>query len=179
MTASPDKRAWIVVNVVGGTLVLASYAWGAQLSPRSGVGMWGGVPESLQPLYTINMLLAAAGYLLFAQHLLRTDAAAARIGEHLGFGAFVPVFAAILFPSALWLPLTQAMLAAPSVGLFFLICVDLAVVGIASVALLIGLVRLAPHPGGESRALAIVGALPFAFQTAVLDAVVWPLYFPL
>ena len=34
----------------------------ARYSPAIRVGLWGGVPEALQPLYTITMLRAAAGH---------------------------------------------------------------------------------------------------------------------
>ena len=87
-------------------------------------------------------------------------------------------FAAILLPSAAWLPLTYAMLARPSPWLWVAILGVLATVGLASLWLLAFLVRMQPHPGARSRRVALVGAGFFALQTAVLDAVVWPLYFP-
>jgi hypothetical protein len=36
-----------------------------------------------------------------------------------------------------------------------------------------------PHSAPGSRRLAIAGAIAFSFQTALLDALVWPAYFPL
>ena len=177
----PRKR-WIATTLVGGPLVIASYVYGAVVPPPEGTaGIWGGVPDDWKPLYTVNMLLAASGFFLFAQHLLRTDAASARarIGSReVGFEALTPIFAGIVFPSALWLPLTYAMLASPSTAMWIAILACLGCVGLASVALLAFLVTMKPHPGPVSRALAIAGAVPFAFQTAVLDALVWPWFFP-
>jgi hypothetical protein len=57
------RRSLLALNVIGGTAVLASYVVGLGAVP--GDALWGGVPESLRPLYTVNMFLAAAGYFLF------------------------------------------------------------------------------------------------------------------
>jgi hypothetical protein len=35
-----------------------------------------------------------------------------------------------------------------------------------------------PARGRLARGVALAGALAFVFQTAVLDAIVWPAYFP-
>jgi len=176
------RARFIATVLAGGPLVLASYAWGALApQPEVGAGIWGGIPDAWKPAYTVNMLLAAAGFFAFGQHLLRADADRARarlLGRELGFGALTPIFAAILVPSALWLPLTNAMLAQPSYALWLSILACLACVGLASLAVLAFVASMTPHPGARSRAFAIAGALPFAFQTAVLDAIVWPLYFP-
>ncbi|MCA9509278.1 MAG: hypothetical protein KC560_01150 [Myxococcales bacterium] len=179
-----DARArWIATTLVGGPLVVASYVYGALVPPPEGTsGLWGGVPDAWKPAYTLNMLLAAAGFFAFAQHLLRADPARARAriaGRELGFGALAPLVGAIVFPSALWLPLTYAMLATPSRALWLAILACLATVGVAALGVLAFVARMEPHPGRASRALAIAGAVPFALQTAVLDAIVWPLVFPL
>ena len=44
--------------------------------------------------------------------------------------------------------------------------------------LLAGLVAVRPASPSLAHKLAVVGSLPFCFQTAVLDATVWPAYFP-
>jgi len=54
--------------------------------------------------------------------------------------------------------------------------ITLAIVGIGSLLLVFALVRL--EPGGTAHVLAVAGATAFTFQTLVLDALVWPLYFP-
>ena len=42
---------FITLIVVGGIAVLGSYVWGVG-APGVGAALWGGVPESLRPLYT-------------------------------------------------------------------------------------------------------------------------------
>jgi hypothetical protein len=50
-------------------------------------------------------------------------------------------------------------------------------VGIGSLGLLAGLVAVRPSPPSLAHKLAVVGSLAFCFQTAVLDAAVWPAFF--
>jgi len=59
-----------LINVVGGILVLGSYAHGLITHPASRDAIWGGVPETIKPLYTANMLFAAAGYLAFTYFVM-------------------------------------------------------------------------------------------------------------
>jgi hypothetical protein len=55
---------------------------------------------------------------------------------------------------------------------------DLALVAVGSAGLLVSLVAL-PSDAPRGRLLAALGLLPFCLQTVVLDALVWPAYFPL
>jgi hypothetical protein len=125
------------------------------------------------------MLTATAGYFAFAQHLfLRADPDDTRFGP-LPFGALHSIFALILLPSAVWMPLTFAYLDAPSAGLFLAIRVVLALVGLGSLALVVALLRMQPKGQPVSWGFAFAGSLLFLFQTGVLDALVWTHYFPL
>jgi hypothetical protein len=81
-------------------------------------------------------------------------------------------------PSALWLPLTFAMLEAPSAGLWLAIRVTLALVGLGSLGLMAAIASALPRGGHGARRIALVGTLFFALQTALLDALIWPAYFP-
>jgi hypothetical protein len=163
---------------VGGAAVLASYAAG--LGPgREISALWGGVPASWRPFYTANMLLAAAGYFPFTTYwLLAVDPDRVRIAGRFGYGAVIACYALILFPSALWLPLTAAYLDAPEPWLWRVIVAVLAGVALGTLGVLGCLLTLdRREPRGWHRA-AVAGCLPFALQTAVLDAIAWPTLFP-
>lgn len=170
--------AFVAINVLGGLAVLGSYAWGFAAHRETAGALWGGVPDGLRPLYTANMLLAAAGYFLFTWFVLvRLEPDATRVGAHLGYGLFPLLYLLILVCSALWLPLTLRLLEAPSAPLWWIVRLDLALVGAGSVGLLLAILALdnpGPLPG---RALAVAGLVPFILQTAVLDALVWPAFF--
>jgi len=174
-----SKRLLWWINILGGSAVLASYAYGMASNPLTRGEIWGGVPDSLRPLYTTSMLLAAAGYFAFSYFVFfRIDPLKARIGSRVGFGAFNLLYALILVPSALWMPLTFAMLEAPSDGLWWAIRLTLGLVGIGSVGLLAALLTVEPPRAARVRWVAVIGCVAFCFQTAVLDALVWPAFFP-
>jgi hypothetical protein len=176
----PSKRRLLVINVIGGCAVLASYAHGIAANPLTRGDVWGGVPEFLQPLYTLNMLFAAAGYFAFSHYVFfRLDPERVRVLRRLDFGAFEWLYALILLPSAAWMPLTFAMLDAPSMPLWWAIRIDLALVGLGSLGLLAAILSAEGEGADRGRRLAALGCAAFCLQTAVLDALVWPAYFPL
>jgi hypothetical protein len=124
------------------------------------------------------MLLAAAGYFAFTSLLFfRVGAETVRIGGRFDFGIVNALYVGILLPSALWLPLTFAMIESPSGALWVSVRLVLAAVGLASVGLLGALLSIRPRPRGWPYALAVAGCAAFCFQTAVLDALVWPAFF--
>jgi hypothetical protein len=175
----PQKRSLIWINALGGAAVLASYAWNLLAHPEAGGDFWGGVPASLQSGYVVTMLLAAAGYFAFTRFVFRLRPAEAKIAGRFGYRIFHLIYALILVPSALWMPLTFAMIQEPGAGLWLAIRLTLAAVGLGSLMLLMALLWLEPSKPKVAYGLAVAGALAFTFQTAILDALVWPAYFPL
>jgi hypothetical protein len=172
------RRSLLWLNALGGAAILASYAWGLGANAKLGASLWGGVPESARGLYTLNMFLAAAGYFLFTPYILfRLNPDTTLIARRFGFSLFHILYALILLPSVLWLPLTAHMIAQPSAVAWLAVRVDLALVALGSVGLLASLLAL-PSDAPPGRALAVIGLIPFCLQTAVLDATVWPAYFP-
>jgi hypothetical protein len=167
------------INVLGGSAVLASYAYGLASNPLTRGDVWGGVPETLRPLYTVTMLLAAAGYFAFSYFvLLKVDPDRSRIGDRFGFGAFNLLYALILIPSALWMPLTFEMLESPGPGLWWAIRLVLGAVGIGSLGILAAIIAVRPVSAPGARRVALAGSAAFCLQTAVMDALIWPAYFP-
>jgi hypothetical protein len=172
------RRPLLVLNVVGGVSVLGSYALAFAYSDAVRDGLWGGVPAALQPLYTVNMLLAAAGYFPFTWLFVLGEPAypAARAAGH--DRAMLAIYGLVLVPSALWLPMTAFLIESPSVLPYWLVRLDLFAVAAGALAIL---VRTAQH--GRARGtvpgwLPFAGAVPFFLQTAVLDALVWPAFYP-
>ena len=174
----PQKRTMILVNVGGGVAVLGSYAYGLLTHPNAGEVLWGGVPETLRPLYSASMLSATLGYFAFTGFLLfAVDPDRVRIAGRFGFGLFNVLYALMLAASALWLPLTFAAVEDPGNAIWILTRLDLGVVATASAALLIALLLHEPRRPLAPYALAVLGLVAFSFQTVILDAIVWPAYF--
>ena len=175
------RQQWRLAALVvfGGAAVLGSYAYGLLAPGADARALWGGVPPALLPAYQSNMLLATVGFFAYTHFLLvRVDPEAVRVGAWFGFGLFYVLYAGILIPSSLWTPLTMAMLRQPGDLLWWAIRIALAVAGLSSLALTAVLLALVPRKPRWAYWLAVAGSLPFALQTAILDALVWPAFFP-
>jgi hypothetical protein len=173
MNNSRPRTTLIIINILGGLLVLASYAWGFLVEPKAGDILWGGVPASLRPVYTISMFLAAAGYFVFSIFILHLDPERTKILNWPGFKVFNILFAVILIPSALWLPLTMLALNHASQLFVWFVRLDLVLVALGSLGLLYALIKVHPRKTAWLQRLAIIGGLLFIFQTVILDAVIW------
>lgn len=180
VTTDRLRIIFFIVNVVGGIAVLGSYAHGLLTEVALRPKLWGGVPETWRPLYTVNMFLAAGGYFFFTAHfLMRALPSGALFFNRLGFEWIIFLYATFLISSALWMPLTFSMMKVPSDGTWFAIRSVLTVTGIASVTLLVSLFASNAERGDWLFWAAVAGLTPFIIQTAILDAVIWPRYFPL
>ena len=175
-----NAKKWLMlfINLLGGSAVIGSYIWGFLTHSNAGQALWGGVPGSIRPFYTANMLLAAAGYFAFTYFILfRLSPTDTRVLGRFPFGLFNLLYAAILIPSALWMPLTFWALAGSSFGLLWAVRINLAAVGLASISLLIALLNVEPRLPRWAHRLAVAGCVGFCLQTAILDAIVWVAYF--
>ena len=175
----PSKKSLVLINVLGGLVVLGSYALGFLTYPNAGELLWGGVPLTLRPLYTISMFLAAGGYFAFSIYILHLNPGETRIYTQPGYRVFNALFTGILIPSALWLPLTVLAIGQSSQFLVWLVRLDLAVVAFASFGLLVALLKVQPRKTLWLHRLAILGCMLFFFQTVILDAIVWAINFHL
>ena len=175
-----EQRALGLLNVVGGSAVLASYAWSLSFSSELRGGLWGGVPPSLQPLYTTNMLLAAVGYFPFTWlYLFRTTPRELEAATGVRYALLFALYGLVLIPSALWLPLTASLLQSPGLLLWWSIRGVLGLVGLGSLGIVWLTFRYAKARPGPAGWAAAIGSLPFFTQTALLDALVWPAFFPI
>jgi len=79
---------------------------------------------------------------------------------------------------ALWMPLTNLMIQHPNLYIWFVIRLFLALVGGASIGLLGSLLADKQIARDWLYWMAVTGCMFFCVQTAILDALVWPAYFP-
>ena len=173
------KLLFVLINVVGGIAVLGSYAYGFVAYPDAVAALWGDVPEGLIGVYTGNMFLAATGYLLVFAYLLSQVPTDTRTGNGgLLFERLNMLYGAVLFCSALWMPLSFALLDAPNQDLWWCIRAVLLTTGIAAIVIGLQVHRHAVQRGRLFK-VALAGYLFFCLQTAVLDALIWPAFFPI
>lgn len=168
------KRWMIIVSLVGGVAVLGSYVLGTLVQPNASQILWGGVPQSIQPFYTVSMLLATAGYFAFSYFIIfRLTPQETQVSGRFGYGLFIALYTAILFPSAIWMPLTYLAIEQSSPTLAWAVRIVLWVVAAASLGLLGALLKVKPNHPLWAHRIALAGSLVFCFQTVVLDALVW------
>ena len=168
------KWLMIFINLIGGIAVLGSYAHGVLTHPGAGDILWGGVPQGIRPFYTAGMLLAATGYFAFTYFVLfRLDPNDTQVAGRFGFGLFNALYAAILIPSALWMPLTFLAAERSSLALLWIVRVVLAAVGVASLGLFFALMNVKPRYPLWAHRMAVVGSVGFCIQTVLLDAILW------
>ena len=171
---SAKKWLMIFINIFGGAAVLGSYIFGFLTHPAAVEVLWGGVPQNIRPFYTTNMFLAAASYFAFTYFILfRLNVHDTRIYNRFGFGVFNALYAAILIPSALWMPFTFWAVEQSSLALLWVVRIVLVAVGLASLGLILALLKVEPRQPCWSYWLAVVGSVFFFFQTAILDAIIW------
>ena len=168
----------LIINVLGGAAVIGSYVLGLKGQSGGANVLWGAVPNSLRPVYTVSMILSALGFFAFIYFILfRLVPGEVLIGGRFGFSLFYVIFLVILVASAFWMPLTNAYVGNPSTGMWIGIRTVLALVGLGSIALMLALLTLQTKVPGISYWLAVAGSGYFAFHTAILDAIVWAALF--
>ena len=168
----------LVINILGGAAVIASYIFGLNAQAGGANALWGGVPANIRPIYGVSMIISALGYFAFMYFIFfRLVPGEVSIAGRFGFSLFYAIFLVILIPSALWMPLTNLYVANPSTAMWIGVRTVLALVGIGSIALVWALLSLQTKVPGISYWLAVAGSAYFAFHTAVLDAIVWAALF--
>jgi hypothetical protein len=168
----------LVINIIGGVAVIGSYIFGINAQTGGTNALWGGIPDNIRLVYGVSMVLSALGYFAFLYFILfRLVPGEVLIAERFGFSLFYAIFLVILIPSALWMPLANVHVGSPSTGVLIGVRTVLALVGLASIALVWALLSLQTRLPGVPYWLAVVGSGYFAFHTAVLDGIVWSILF--
>lgn len=170
-----NQKIFILINVIGGLLVLASYYWGLK-SDKGVEAFWGGVPKNIRGIYTIFMLLSAAAFFLFSAYVYKNLGSQLLKSTPGGVLPYLLSFAIIQLASTLWMPLVDLMVSNSSTLLWIGIRIALAVVGLASVVIFVLLLKVSPKQSDFFYYSTLVGLSIFIFHTGVLDAVIWPYF---
>lgn len=173
---SKNQIYFILINIVGGLLVLGSYYLGLNGGKKANA-LWGGTPASIRPMYTVSMLVSAVGYFIFSAYIFKNlDSQSFSTTSFFKVNAFLLLFVIFLGASTFWMPLTNVMVSNPSTFVWISIRVVLAVVALASLGVFILLLRLDPKPSGAFYIASLISIFLFTFHTGVLDAILWPYF---
>ncbi|MFZ7102122.1 MAG: hypothetical protein ACOWWO_05590 [Peptococcaceae bacterium] len=169
-----QKIILLLINIIGGIAVIGSYVYGLNAQSAGTSVLWGGVPQNIQPVYAVSMVLSAIGYFAFLYYLLfKVNPSQVKISGEFGYSLFYWIFAGILVPSAFWMPLTNIYIENPVILNWVLIRLVLFLVGLASLMLVLAIYKTSPDTKGIPRPAAIAGSIYFTFHTLILDAIVW------
>ena len=171
-TAARTHLVFAWVQVVGGLCVLGSYAQGISSHPETAQLLWGAIPEQVWTPYSLCMPPAALGYLVLAWVLWT------RLPETASLVTCTGWYVLFLGCSTAWMPLCFQLLDGGSSMLWWPIQGVLLGAAIALLALGRSLwaSRHSISPGAYR--LALVGWCFISWQCVVLDALVWPRFFP-
>ncbi|UCB44133.1 MAG: hypothetical protein JSV77_05755 [Dehalococcoidales bacterium] len=168
----------LIINIVGGIAVIGSYIVGIKTQPGGANALWGGVPPNVRPVYGVSMVLSALGYFAFLYFILfEIVPDEVLIGGRFDFSVFYVIFLVILLPSALWMPLTNVYIGNHRTGIKIGVRIILALVGLASIALVWSILSLETRTPNVPYWLAVAGSSYFAFHTAILDGIIWSILF--
>jgi len=174
----PQQQVLFWINIVGGLAVILSYILSILANQGNSEALWGGISGGLRSFYFVSMLLAALSYFAFTYFILfRLNPESVQVFQVMKFVVFPVIYCLILIPSALWMPLSYAMVGQPQIGLWIGIRAVLLTVGLAALCLVIALLALSPRPGGTAYWLAVAGSIIFCAHTLILDGILWPAFF--
>ena len=170
-----NQKIFLFIQIVFGTLVPLSYVLGLGENTDA---MWGGVPNNIRPIYTVSMLISAAGFFVFSTYtFLKVFKESFTLPYCLKKWTIHLSYILILIPSALWIPLVNVMLEKPSDLIWFSIRTVLLLVALGTLSLLILILKAKKDKKDLFYSATIFGLIWFLFHTGVLDAIIWPYLF--
>ena len=168
-----------LVNVVGGAAVLGGYALYLGAYPEHRNTLWGGVQGNLRTIFTLSMILAAAGYLVFC-YVTIFQGGSVTFGKHSFMGVNTLVILAITFlgSAAIWMPSLFAYIRSGE-ATWWLACVASLWVTALSLLIMTNVTAISPVDGISemSKYAAVAGLAYISFHCLILDAIIWVVLF--
>lgn len=175
-----ETTTFLIVNIVGGILVLGSYLVYISQFPQESSQLWGGVSKKIQRLIVPFMFLAAGGYLLTGWWFWQTiDPEFLGFAGNLGYTGIITLFGIFLGFSTAWIPTAIKAIQTRSTRWKITTYGVLIVVSISCLIILFlictATVETSKSPIGKN--LAIIGWCFLCFQTVILDGLFWVIKF--
>ena len=172
-------NSFSVVNLVGGTAVLLSYALMLMWYPEQRESLWGGVGGGLRKLFVLSMLIAAVGYLIFLYMVTFKGVAGVSNGGDLLITYAPSILCGIfLTASTTWMPLTVAYLNTENELWWALAVTSLWITAASLLMMIFVMFRLELGVNYAGRYIALSGLIYISFHCLVLDAIIWVSKFP-
>ena len=166
---------FLIINVVGGISVLGGYLVCLYVFPDQREALWGGVQNRWQSVFTVSMLMATAGYLLFSYGILFKSSPEEFSSRLLNNSHVISVLCmAFLISAAIWMPATIAYLKTGN-SIWWTISVTSLWITAISLIIVTFIVIAYPSaiPSSFFRGLTISGISYVTFHCLMLDAIIW------
>lgn len=169
---------FLIVNVVGGVLVLGGYVAGFTLFSEAKETMWGGINSSQRPIFQISMVLAAVGYLVFCY------TAMFKFGDNWSnlsdIDALIIIIlcASFLGTAALWLPLGLWYQETGVKIVYGLMVLALWVTALSLLTVTVILAFRTMEISNTMRIVSCLGVGYITFHCLIFDAIIWVAKFP-
>ena len=163
------KNFCLIIYILGGLGVLATYTHGLYTNHENSSLLWGGIPESIRVWYVVGMILAAIGYLFSSYYIFFVNS-----NNYIYFSL---AYILILVPSVFWMPLTFKYIYNQQDFYWFLIKLALFLVAFGSFLCVIFLIYFKPKNLNLSYILGLTGSVLFFLHTFILDSILWPYFF--
>ena len=171
---------FLVVNIIGGILVLGSYLICFIQFPEERTKLWGEVPKKTQQRIVPFMLLAAAGYLITSWWFWQViEPNSLNLPGGFTYVGIIAFFALLLALSTAWMPVSVlAIKKRSNLWKNITICILLGV-SIAScfILFLVCTATVEKNDISLGQVLAIIGWSFLCIQTVFWDGILWVLKF--
>ncbi|MBI72684.1 MAG: hypothetical protein CMG61_04525 [Candidatus Marinimicrobia bacterium] len=173
-----QKKQFLLINLILGTILLFSYYNGVNQNPEIASQLWGGVPAILIPYIISSMFLGAFGYFFFTYYLaFKVEHKSLKVFKKFKFSIFNIIYILILLPSSLWMDLSINYISTQNILFWILAVAGLYTVGLSSVFLLLCLINIKPKKKSLLYRVSIIGCCFFTFHTMFLDGLLWTIFF--
>lgn len=179
MIPANPQALFIAVNLIGGVLVLGSYAIGLGFFPEHRNDLWGGVQGTWRMTFLISMFLATAGYLIFCYFVVFKDGAQLwGVDSILGPHSISLITVVFLVSASIWMPTTISYLHTGNAAWWFLTVGALWTTAIS----LLTLTTMVSFSNVEpiavlTRVSCTAGLFLITAHCLVMDALIWVLLF--
>ena len=173
------QLTFVLVNIIGGVIVLGGYWIGIGNFPEHRNSLWGGINATWRQTIILSMLIAAVGYLTFCYFAVFKDGATHFGNEWLLGNHSVSILAAVfLISAACWIPFLLNYIIAGNSIWWALTVVVLWITALSLIALCL---IVACYTGSDfstiEKSLSLVGLAAITFHCLVMDAILWVLLF--
>lgn len=178
MTVS-STHVFGLINIIGGIAVLGSYVYGILAFPELRQSLWGGIDGRWRIIFTLSMLPAAIGYLIFAHSTLFRGGVLELQNSMLLIRILPHIFTVLfLFSSSIWMPATLSYLSTGNIAWWHAATTALWVTACSLIALLSLTTLLYVAEPSRQTLVGLFGLTYITFHCLVLDAVIWITRFP-